>query len=192
MKKIVVAFSLLLVAMAALPAFGQSCTQGGTTICGPTCGNDYDILYDPTFSQTSCNAWQFGSGTQRATSGTYCGYWPAPFGQFNGPNANWEQISQTTTALSGGDGWFSFRYEYEITDPGNSAMLDVWLVDGNGTWYHIDQPPGGAQYCVTRLISLGYHTSWKGQNLTVYLFGYVPNSNSKIVVDNVKLFQHQF
>ena len=112
---------IVMAALAAASANGQSCQQGGTHICGPNCNIYYDIIWDPNFSQTTCGVWQFDQGTQRVLSGTYCGGWPAPFGRFNGPSNGWRSISQSTTAQSQGSN-FSFRYEYEITDPLNDPL----------------------------------------------------------------------
>jgi hypothetical protein len=180
----------VMIALATTSANGQSCQQGGIQRCGPNCGSYYDIIWDPNFSQTDCGAWQFDFGTERALSGTYCGSWPAPFGKFNGPSNGWRLISQSTTAQSQGSN-FSFRYEYEITDLLNDPLssLDIWLVQPNGSWLHLDQPPGGSQWCQTRQIILGSHPDWQGQPLQIYIFGYLPNSGSSIVIDNIALFQ---
>jgi hypothetical protein len=181
---------MVMVALATTSANGQSCQQGGSHICGPNCNIYYDIIWDPNFSQTTCGAWQFDQGTQRALSGTYCGGWPAPFGKFNGPSNGWRSISQSTTAQSQGSN-FSFRYEYEITDPLNDPLtsLDIWIVQPNGSWFHVDQPPGGSQWCRTRQKILGSHPDWTGQPLQIYIFGYLPNSNSNIIIDNISLNQ---
>ena len=48
----------------------QSCTQGGVSGAGPQI-QQYNLLYNPMFAQTSCPAWQF-IDAERATSGTMC------------------------------------------------------------------------------------------------------------------------
>lgn len=78
---------LLLIAPAAVPVYGQSCEQWASGICGPSCSShSYNILLDPDFVQTSCPIWEFEWGTERATTGTLCSGWAAPFAWFNGPS----------------------------------------------------------------------------------------------------------
>ena len=59
---------LLLIAPAAVPVYGQSCEQGGSRICGPSCGSySYNILWDPEFVQVYDNLKNVHSGSVKAS-----------------------------------------------------------------------------------------------------------------------------
>jgi len=184
--------ALLVVAMVAASAQGQSCQPGGSVICGPNCSQYYNIVADSGFNESSC--WYFDSPVYRATSGSFCGGWqPAPFAQFPYTGQQ-KSVSQSVTALASNAGYgthFSFQYDYEITDPNNNSAnaLDIRISQPNGFWYIVDQPPGGSQSCIHRSIDLGNHPEWAGQNLTIVIFGTVVNSNANIKVDNVVMQQ---
>jgi hypothetical protein len=59
----------LLIVPAGVTAYGQGCEQGGFPLVGPNSAYSYNILWDPTFDQTSCAAWQFGFAAERARRG---------------------------------------------------------------------------------------------------------------------------
>ena len=187
--------SSLLMALA-VTVYGQSCEQGGSRICGPTCSQSYNILWDPEFLQTSCPIWEFDWGTERALTGTLCSGWSPPFARFNGPTPffnYWMRIQQRTDALSN-PGWTFFRlsYTYEIDDPLNNpnTRLEVTIYTG-GVTYLVDAPPGGSQWCNTRHIDLGSHPEWVGQPMWIAFWG-SPQGNSKISVSTTALWQSQF
>jgi hypothetical protein len=173
------AFCLVLVSPAQPPSVqAQSCEQGGSPLCGPTCMLYFNIIYDPYFEQTSCSSWEFGSGTERAF-GTSMGY-PSHVGRFNGPSG-WRSIRQTTTAKPLGSGYgdgFDFGYSVEINDPLNDPFtrLDVWIIEPNGNPYLVDRI-SGAQGTLGRSIDLGDHPSWMGQNLGVQFWAYPPGNS---------------
>lgn len=187
----------LLVGSAAVSVNGQSCQQGESPICGPSCSShSYNILWDPNFDQTSCPIWEFDWGTERALTGTLCGGWAPPFARFNGPSPfynYWLRIQQRTDALSTPD-WTFFRlaYTYEIDDPLNNpnTRLEVTIYVGGNT-YLVDAPPGGSQWCNTRHIDLGYHPEWVGQPMWVAFWANLPG-NSKISVASTALWQSRF
>jgi len=187
---------LLLIAPATISVYGQSCEQGGSRICGPTCSShSYDILWDPNFDQLSCPAWEFEWGTERALTGTLCSGWAAPFARFTGPSPffSWLRFQQRTDALSD-PAWTYFRlgYTYEIDDPLNNpnTRLEVTIYVGGDT-YLVDAPPGGSQWCNTRHIDLGYHPEWVGQPMWVAFWANIPG-NGKISVATTSLWQSRF
>lgn len=188
-RGLAVVCTLLVIAVIAASAQGQSCQPGGQAICGPTC-YQYNLLADSGFGEDGC--WYIDYPAYRATSGFMCG-WSAPFAKF--PYTGQQvAISQTVQALGSGSGYgnnFRLRYEYEINDPNNNSAnaIDVRIMQPNGFWYIVDQPPGGSQNCTTRNIDLGSHPEWVGQYLTVVIFGNVVNSNASITVDNVYFHQ---
>lgn len=191
-RKLSVVCALLVIAVVAGSAQGQSCEQGGTVLCGPICGVYYDIIYDGSFTEGGCN-WYLDSPTY-ATWGSFCGQNVA-FAKFPYTGGQQVAISQTTTALPANAGYgskFSFQYEYAINDPNNNSAnaIDVRIMQPNGYWYFVDQPAGGSQSCQSRTIDLGSHPEWAGQLLTIVIFGTVANSNASISVDNVVMFQH--
>ena len=186
---------VMLLAPAAV--YGQSCEQGGNPPCGPSCSShSYNILYDPNFDQTSCPAWEFEWGTERAMTGTLCSGWAPPFARFNGPSPfynYWMRIQQRTDALPD-PAWPYFRlaYTYEIADPMNNpnTQLEVTIY-ARGVTYSVDAPPGGSQWCNTRHINLGYHPEWVGQPIRLAFWANIPG-NAKISVSTTALFQSRF
>jgi len=176
-------------------AQAQTCAQGGSPTCGPLCEQYYNLIWDPYFTQSDCAAWQFYNGAERALSGTYCAGWSAPFGRFLGPSNGWQQIYQTTYGGSGGSaysGAYSFSYRYEINDPLNNpnTHIEVYILQPNSTWYLVDVPPGGSQFCQGRSINLGLHSEWNGQPIQVYFWALLPG-NSNIIINEVGLWQQQ-
>lgn len=167
----------------------QSCTQGGSSICGPFCPLYFDIMYDGNFEQTSCTKWQFGSSSERAY-GTWLGS-TSHFGRFNGPSG-WRAIRQTTTTQpvggSYGDG-FSFSYDVEINDPLNNPLtrLEVWIIEPNSLSHLVDRI-SGAQGAQVRGFNLGNRPGWMGKNLRVEFRAYQPG-NSTISIDYVTFWQ---
>ncbi|MEA2238382.1 MAG: hypothetical protein QOC81_3106 [Thermoanaerobaculia bacterium] len=182
----VAAFVALAISSAAQ---GQSCSQGGI----PTCGGctAYNLIYDPYFNQTSCSAWDFYSYSNRATSGTMCSNWSAPFGHFYGPMSGAGIIRQTTTALN--DSYrdhFWFSYTVDIVDPQNNSSTAISAnIYVNGQWVTVDAPAGGARSCETRSFDLGNHASWVGQTMLVEFDTYIPGSNATINIQDIALWQ---
>jgi hypothetical protein len=176
---IVVALSIV----AALPTYGQSCTQGAYPVCGG-CQFYYDILYDHDFAETSCGAWYF-LNSARASSGSMCAssYPLSPiytFGKFTGPlSAGSGSISQWVTADQYGD-HFLLSYTVEIADSQNSpdTQIRAWIRTPGTYGYYIpvDAPAGGARYCDTRSVDLGHHPEWVNQSLNVEFQALISNS----------------
>jgi len=167
----------------ALPTFGQSCTQGGSPVCGG-CDFYYDLLYDHDFLETSCSAWLFLSSA-RASSGSMCAssYPMSPiynFGKLTGPIAGGSgSIMQWVTADHYGS-HFWLQYTVEIVDPENSPNTQVraWIRTPGTYGYYIlvDSPAGGSRYCDSRGIDLGSHPEWVNQTLLVEFQGVISNS----------------
>lgn len=63
--RLVIVCSVLVVATG-VTVYGQSCEQGGFPLVGPDTAHSYNIIWDPTFDQTGCSAWDFGPATERA------------------------------------------------------------------------------------------------------------------------------
>jgi hypothetical protein len=187
---LLVACSLL---VTPLSVYAQSCEQGGFDLVGPHSAFSYNILWDPNFDQTSCSAWEFDPGTERALTGSLCSGWAPPFARFNGPNPNWVRIKQLT-ATQWDSQWpfFRFSYTYEIDDPLNNpyTQLSITILDG-GVRYSVDDPPGGSEWCHTRHIDLGYHPEWVGKLLLVEIWAFQPG-NSTISVTGTALRQSRY
>ena len=182
--------AVLAVAAFAVPA-QATCTQGGIPLCG-LC-TSYDLIYDGSFSQSSCNAWTYGPNAQKATSGTMCSGWGAPFGQFYGSMSGVSYIRQTTTALTNHGDHFWLDYTVDITDSTNNSntWIAAYIYQPNGTWLTVDTPAGGARWCDSRSIDLGHHSDWVGQNLIVEFDAYTPVSGATIDITLISLWQDQ-
>jgi hypothetical protein len=187
--------ALALTIVAAVPTYAQSCTQGGSPLCGG-CDFYYDLLYDHDFLQTSCGAWYF-LNSERASSGSMCAssYPLGPvynFGKFTGPlSSGTGSISQWVTANAGGDS-FSLQYTVEIVDPQNSpnTMIRAWIRTPGTYGYYIlvDAPAGGSRYCDSRAIDLGHHPEWVNQTLTVEFQALISNS-ATIAISGTRFWQ---
>jgi hypothetical protein len=191
-----IAISLTIVG--ALPTYGQSCTQGGSPMCGG-CEFYYDLLYDHNFTETSCGAWYFLTA-ERATSGSMCAssYPMSPvynFGKFIGPlSSGTGSISQWVTANQYGD-QFSLTYIVEIADPQNSpnTQIRAWIRTPGTYGYYIlvDAPAGGSRYCDSRSIDLGHHPEWVNQTLTVEFQALISNS-ATISISGTRFWQSTY
>src|SRR3954451_12064168 len=174
---------IVLTIVAALPTYGQSCTQGGYPRCGG-CEVYYDLFYDHDFLETSCSAWYF-LNSSRASSGSMCAnsYPLSPvynFGKFTGPLSSGSgSISQWVTADQYGNHFF-LEYTVEIVDSQNSPDTQVraWIrTPGTYGFYTlVDSAAGGARYCDKRTIDLVSHPEWVNQTLLVEFQGVISNS----------------
>jgi len=180
---------LVLVALAigAVPAQAQSCTQGGP---GPRCGVCipwFDLAYDGPFSQIYCGAWVFGGNSSRGTDGGPCG-WDNYYGSFNGPT-NWTSFYQSVVANQGTTGNFFFVYDVDIDDSDPYTRLDVYIKEPNGNLLLIDTV-SGARWCETRQVSLPGHSNWVNQSVDIVFWGKVVTSGKKIKIDRVVFGQY--
>lgn len=189
--RLVIVCSVLVVA-AGVTIYGQSCEQGGFPLIGPDAAHSYNIIWDPTFDQTSCSAWDFGPASERALTGTMCGGWNPPFARFNGPIYGYTWIEQTTYALSDPDfQYFRFRYTFEINDPLNNpnTRLEVWFyIDGD--WLFVDEA-SGSRWCETRFINLYDRPDWVGQPITVGFWATTPGAGT-ISIGETALWQSRY
>lgn len=184
----------LLIGPAGVTVYGQSCEQGGFPLVGPHSAYSYNIVWDPTFDQTSCPIWEFGFAAERALTGTMCSGWSPPFARFNGPSYGWTWIEQDTNALSDPEWrYFRFRYTVEIDDPLNNpnTRLEVWFYI-NGVWTFVDEV-AGSHWCETRFVNLNWEdrSNWVGQPITVLFWAALPGS-SKISIAETALWQSQY
>jgi hypothetical protein len=174
----------------------QSCTQGGVAGGGPTI-QQYNLLYDPVFVQTSCPAWQFISA-ERATSGTMCNsnFYPfaAPFGRATGPVD--ATIYQITHGQSDFADHFYLSYTVDIVDSLNNpnTRIVAWI-QSPVAWYgwmvNVDTPAGGARDCDTRYVDLGHHPDWVDQDIAVGWDLHIPTTGATISITNTGLWQGQ-
>ena len=139
-RRMLFVFVLAIMAITAVSADAQYCTQGGQgPICGP-CPYWFDLAYDGYFSQIYCGAWVFEGSSSRGTDGGPCG-WDSYYGSFNGPT-DWTRFYQSTVANQGTTGNFFFVYDVDIDDTHPYTRLDVYIKEPNGNHLLIDTVTG--------------------------------------------------
>jgi hypothetical protein len=175
----------------------QSCTQGGIYGGGPQI-QQYNILYDPMFLQTSCPAWYFFNAV-RTTSGTMCNsMWSptqAPFARATGPvDATIQQLTQGLSASNSSGDHFYLSYTVDIVDSTNNPNTKIvaWI-QSPVVWYvsivNVDTPAGGSRDCESRLIDLGHHPEWVGEYIEVGFDMHIPTTGATISITNTGLWQ---
>jgi hypothetical protein len=192
LSQAVITLLVLAVALFAVPPVQAQCSQGGVPVCGPDC-QWYNVLYDPYFNQTGCNAWVYGlQGAQKAPTGAQmCNGWQAG-ARFVGPTNGWSFISQSTTTQPPNQGdHFWLSYTFETNDPANdpNTRIAIEILTPNGYFATIDGPHGGARWCDTRQIDLGHHPEWVGRSIGFWIDGYVPSAGATISIASVALWQ---
>lgn len=186
MKYRFLAVAVLVILASGGSANAQSCEQGGLyPMCGP-CGTVYNVIYDPSFEQTSCDRWGFDPSTERASDGFPCGWGGQHYGKISGPTNGPKSIYQFTETRSTGENFY-FGFNLESDDP--NASIEVWVGIHPGIWTLV-YSANGVVGCRTYSASAGHHPEWRNNTLMVVISANVPTSGKHVKIDRVALDQY--